>query len=319
MNVRFFDVLMRSQAASKILNDVGENKLSHAYMIIGADRTALDSLFDIIGCAVFCKNGICLKCPECLRVLNRNHGDVIHIEPNPRSISVKEIKALIDNAYLTPVEGGTRLIFIHGAESMTTEAQNKLLKILEEPPYGICFVLGVGNEAGVLDTVKSRSRKIYLDYFSEETLSDALGGGEEARIAAACAGGMLGRAEAVMNDGKFIETYREVEKLLVDMKKSKDVVKYVNSPLFSQNGINLTLDAAELIMREIMFRACGVETESADVAYDGRFGDFGAEAAARIISELNDTRARLEAYCSPSAAAEKLLFTILEVKYKCRS
>lgn len=82
---------------------------------------------------------------------------------------------------------------------MNAQAQNKILKTLEEPPKDVTIFLGVANEASMLATIKSRTRNVYIDLFDEETIYNsmlALGLDDQmSAIAAACSEGQLGKAK----------------------------------------------------------------------------------------------------------------------------
>lgn len=125
--------------------------------------------------------------------------------------------AIIDESLLRPVEGPKKLIVLDGFHAAAPLVQNKLLKVLEEPPEGVFFLLGATAEHAVLPTVLSRARKYSEPPFSEKAILEALGRGhareEGLREAAAACGGVYSVAERLLSGGG--EDYRLAEELLL--------------------------------------------------------------------------------------------------------
>ena len=190
--IEFQDALKKSRAYNLIKHDIDTGNLSHAYMVISPDVFAVQNLFRLIACAVYCKDA-CTTCPVCKKVLNGNHADVKFINEDGKKIKVEDVAALIEDTETKPFESDNKLYFVNYADKMNPAAQNKLLKTLEEPQKAVSIFLGVGSESAILDTVKSRTKKITLDRFSAGDIKDALlssGVADgNATIAAACADG----------------------------------------------------------------------------------------------------------------------------------
>lgn len=166
--IEFQDALKKSRAYNLIKHDIDTGNLSHAYMVISPDVFAVQNLFRLIACAVYCKDA-CTTCPVCKKVLNGNHADVKFINEDGKKIKVEDVAALIEDTETKPFESDNKLYFVNSADKMNPAAQNKLLKTLEEPQKAVSIFLGVGSESAILDTVKSRTKKITLDRFSART------------------------------------------------------------------------------------------------------------------------------------------------------
>ena len=158
----FFSPLKNSRAFSLLKNDFGAG-LGHAYMLVSPDDDAVDEFFTLIAAAIFCgTHEPCMACAECRKILNGNNGDVFHLNEKRDKIKVEDLQNFLSNVNVKPI-GERKLYFIHRADLMNAQSQNKLLKTFEEPPKDVTIFLGVSNEAGMLDTVKSRARTFYLD------------------------------------------------------------------------------------------------------------------------------------------------------------
>ncbi len=116
---------------------------------------------------------------------------------------------IIDESLLSPVEEDKKLFVLDAFDTVTPLVQNKLLKILEEPPAGVYFLLGASSEGAVLPTVLSRVRKLFVPPFTEEEILKALernhAGEENLARAAAASGGVYSLAEELISEGQNFE------------------------------------------------------------------------------------------------------------------
>ena len=308
------------------ITDVKNDNVGHAYMLVTPDKDVVEEFFTIMACAMYCMNGICLECDECKRILDGNNANVKFIRPEAKqTIGVEQIKELIEDSVMRPYEKGRKLYFIPSAEKMTAQAQNKLLKTIEEPSDFVTIVLGAASEGMMLNTVLSRVKKLYLDHFDSETISSALHElypTADTDYAVGFANGQLGRADMIANDVDFKAVYDGVFEMLLSLKKSSDVVKYVRSPIFTREKIGETLDIIELIMRDVIALDAGCPEIAVSLhkikELDEIRETFSIASATAVNDVINETRERLKVNCDSETLAERLLFKTLEVKYLCR-
>ena len=169
----FEDTLKNSRAYHLLSNDF-RLELGHAYMLVSPDDDTVKEFFTLIATTIFCETkSACMHCNECGKVLHGNHPDLAVINAIGENIKVEAIKDLTEDAGIKSFSG-TKVYYIHRADLMNTAAQNKLLKTLEEPPKGVVIFLGVSNESAMLDTIKSRTRTVYLDVFDNDTVKNAM-------------------------------------------------------------------------------------------------------------------------------------------------
>ena len=113
----------------------------------------------------------CGKCPGCKKVNAGVHPDVYYIEKSKKKYSVDDFKDILTDAYQKSFEGGKKVFVILNAEDMDDIIQNKLLKLLEEPPENTVIILGVSNPKALLPTVLSRCTMIRLE---QKEVSDVI-------------------------------------------------------------------------------------------------------------------------------------------------
>ncbi|MDD7245340.1 MAG: hypothetical protein SOV23_01210 [Eubacteriales bacterium] len=323
--IEFADALKSSRAYNLIKHDIDTGNLSHAYMVISPDTLALNNLFEIVACAVYCKDDACLACTTCHRILHGNHADVKFINSDNKNLKVEDVESLIDDTGTRPFESDHKLYFVFSADKMNAAAQNKLLKTLEEPQKTVTIFLGVSRESAMLDTVKSRTKKITLDRFSQEDISSALKEegfpSDSAETAAACADGMLGRAKEIAEDKSFAENYAQTVNVFKNLKKSGDVASFLNEKVLDKERLPVFLDIASLIVRDMMAaktdeRLITNRRTAEEVKEMSR--EYSLLALSNILYLINEERKKLNVYVSSVGVAENLLLGILEVKYKCR-
>ena len=108
---------------------------------------------------IYCKShNACGICAECTRLEHDNNPNVYKLKKDS-AIKVDDIKELIADTSITAVENNYKTYVIYNAESMNEASQNKLLKTIEEPPFGVIIILAVKSEASMLQTIKSRTKK----------------------------------------------------------------------------------------------------------------------------------------------------------------
>ena len=180
--------------------------------------------------AVNCLDGPgvpCGSCTQCTRIAQGRHADIRTLAPGKgeegRSartvIGINEIKEALRRVNLNPYEGSTSVVILDGAESMSDEAANALLKTLEEPPPQLMFLLLTANDSAVLPTVRSRCQTLNLHPLSQEQMVERLitahqATHEQAEQLYRLSRGCLGWAISALNDAQILEQRQaDLEKL----------------------------------------------------------------------------------------------------------
>lgn len=150
-----------------------EHKFPHAVIFECSDEKICEEIALKIAENSLCtgNNKPCGECLNCIKMKSGYHPDVNIISPQGtgKSIKIEDIRFIRDDAYIISNEGGYKFYIIKNAESMTVQAQNAFIKILEEPPEKVIFILLCESAGSLLDTVKSRSQIFKLDENFEES------------------------------------------------------------------------------------------------------------------------------------------------------
>ena len=188
--------------------DKASGKLSHAYMLHFPDEFNLKNALKLFAKKAFDGNERAISL-----VKNESFTDCKFYPEDGKKIAVDGISQIIEDTALKPLESDIKLYVICGFEKASAIVQNKLLKVLEEPPKGVHFLLGATTLAPVLDTVKSRVKTLVIPPFSKEQIYSALikkYPQEEQNLlsAAEACGGVLGVAENMVK-GEWYKKVRE--------------------------------------------------------------------------------------------------------------
>ncbi len=207
------ELIFSTSAYAILSGDKAAGRLSHAYLVYYADGAKLREALKIFALAFF---GCTQEGRERRLVLSEGLPD-LKIYPAPdKKLTVDMAAEIIADAYLKPVEGDKKLYIISGLEDASALFQNKLLKILEEPPEGVYFLLGAASLSPVLSTVLSRVKRLDIPPFTGEQIYGALERRGEnpgnARAAKAC-GGRLSVAERMLGENWFASVCAAAEEI----------------------------------------------------------------------------------------------------------
>lgn len=156
---------------------VRDDALTHAFVLLGDAGLGQRELARALTAALNCEhaaNGVgCGTCDVCGRIDRGVHPAVIELEPDGANHVVADVREVwIPAATVTMSEGRRRVIRIVDADTMNVAAQNALLKLLEEPPPSVVWLLDVTRESALLDTVLSRCHVLRMGALDEAALAD---------------------------------------------------------------------------------------------------------------------------------------------------
>ncbi|MBI3313503.1 MAG: hypothetical protein HYZ83_04660 [Candidatus Omnitrophica bacterium] len=145
---------------------IEKNRLSTTYLLSGGNAQK-DELALAFASALNCEAGKIFEacsCVSCHKIQNQSHPDVLQVgkDIEAKSIKIEEIRSMKNKASLKPYEGKWKVFIFPEADRLTAEAQNALLKTLEEPPTHSIFILLVENKNHLFETIQSRSFEVRL-------------------------------------------------------------------------------------------------------------------------------------------------------------
>lgn len=173
-----FEEIKEQDKVKKILKDhIDNNKIKHCYIFCGEDGTGRLPMALSFSQALVCENGNgCKKCTPCIQFEKRSVSDFIFadIPEGKKEIPVDLIRDIISEVYIKPYIFRKKIVIINNADKMNINAQNAILKILEEPPSYTVFILVVSNMLAVLPTIVSRGSVINFAPLSHGAVKEIL-------------------------------------------------------------------------------------------------------------------------------------------------
>lgn len=147
-----------AEIKATIKNAVKSGRFPHAFIIEGEVGSGRHTLAKIIASAAICSSNDapCGKCRECELIEKQGHCDVLTYTPDGATFKVDTVREIRENAYIMPIEAKRKVNILSDCEKMSDQAQNAFLKVLEEPPPFMVFILICQNAAALLSTVRSR-------------------------------------------------------------------------------------------------------------------------------------------------------------------
>lgn len=165
-NIRMFESILGNDSIKTMLKQaINHNKVSHSYLMIGISGIGKKMIATEFAKAILCmeEGEICNHCKSCIEFNSNNNPDFLSIEPEGNSIKIEQIRELQKKMQEKPIISNKKVYIIDNADSMTKEAQNCLLKTLEEPPEFATIILIGSNENEFLATIKSRCMILHFN------------------------------------------------------------------------------------------------------------------------------------------------------------
>ena len=325
----FRDIIGHNQIVEHLKNAIRMEKVSHAYILNGENNAGKMMLAEAFAMALQCEaqgDEPCMECRSCRQAKEHNQPDIIYVSHDkPNVISVDDIRHQLNNdIVIKPYSSKYKIYIVDEAEKMNVQAQNALLKTIEEPPaYGIILLLTT-NADGFLPTILSRCITLNLKSVKEDLIKEHLMlkyqiPDYQADVCAAFAQGNVGKAIQLASSDEFNElksTAISMVKKLEDMDiyELNGQIKQINE---YKNKIEEYFDLLTLWFRDVLYMKATNNVNN--LIFKDEVYDIKKQAAKRtylgienIFKALEQSRMRLNANVNFDLVIELLLLTIKE-------
>lgn len=325
----FKDIVGHEHIIEHLQNAIKMDKVSHAYILNGPDKSGKMMLAKAFAMALQCeKKGTegCMECRSCKQAASHNQPDIIYLSHEKvNTISVNDIREQINqNVSEKPYGSPYKIYIIDEAEKMNQQAQNALLKTIEEPPSFVIILLLTTNADAFLPTILSRCIRLNLMPVPDEKICTYLMKyyhipDYQAEISTAFAQGNVGKAIMLASSESFKEMKDSAVQLMkrikeIDVYEMGEAVKQIGEYKLSINDYfdimmvwyrdvlmyKATIDVNGLVFKEQIYE---IKRQASQSSYHG---------IEKILKALEKAKLRLNANVNFDLVIELLLLTIKE-------
>ena len=222
----FKDVIGQKEVVNILKEELKDDRINHAYLFYGKEGIGKKTLATEFARALLCnqiENDSCNICNNCRRVEHGNHPDLKIIKGNEKTknLKIEQIREMQKEIAYKPYESEYKIYIIDGAENMTTQAANSLLKTLEEPPSYAVIILISEELNKLLPTVISRCQNLRFSNISREKMQKFLDkeNVEESKkeLIIGLARGSIGKAKELYKNDEFLNKRKKIYDFLKEI------------------------------------------------------------------------------------------------------
>lgn len=325
----FKDIVGHEQIIEHLKTAIEMGKVSHAYILNGPDLSGKMMIAEAFARALLCEkqdpNG-CGECRSCRQSDDRNNPDIIYVKHDkPNTISVDDIRTQLNNdIVIKPYSNQYKIYIVDEAEKMNQQAQNALLKTIEEPPAYAVIMLLTTNADSFLQTIRSRCITLNLKSVKNDVIKSYLMTEKkipdyQADVCAAFAQGVVGKAIKLASSDDFNELKESALSLIkrlddIDLYEMGEAIKQISDYKLQVQDY---FDLITVWYRDVLYMKATNDVNGLifkDEVYDikkqaSKHSYHGIEA---IIEALDKAKLRINANVNFDLVIELLLMTIKE-------
>lgn len=325
----FKDIVGHEQIIEHLKTAIEMGKVSHAYILNGPDLSGKMMIAEAFARALLCEKQDpdgCGECKSCRQSDDRNNPDIIYVKHDkPNTISVDDIRTQLNNdIVIKPYSNQYKIYIVDEAEKMNQQAQNALLKTIEEPPVYAVIMLLTTNADSFLQTIRSRCITLNLKSVKNDVIKSYLMTGKkipdyQADVCAAFAQGVVGKAIKLASSDDFNELKESALSLIkrlddIDLYEMGEAIKQISDYKLQVQDY---FDLITVWYRDVLYMKATNDVNGLifkDEVYDikkqaSKHSYHGIEA---IIEALDKAKLRINANVNFDLVIELLLMTIKE-------
>ena len=325
----FHDIIGHDDIIRHLKNAIETGKVSHSYIFTGEPGSGKKLLAGTFAAALQCESGEsepCMTCDSCKKVIGKNHPDIITVtHEKPGSISIDEVREqVVHDVDIKPYCSPYKIYIIPDAEMMTVQAQNALLKTIEEPPEYAVIMLLTENAETLLPTIRSRCVMLKLRNIKDQLVKKYLMEQMQvpdykADVCVAFAQGNMGKAIMLATSEHFNEIKEEAVHLLRNINDLdlNELIEAVKRCMSYKLEITDYMDVIAVWYRDVLIYKATRNVDrvvfSDQLKYiKERASKSSYEGIEIILDALEKAKSRLKANVNFELTMELLLLTIKE-------
>ncbi len=315
------DEIIKTWDFLALVKECESDKLSKSLLFISKDNLYSFEFCKAIACLIF-DGEFDEKSENNLKVYANSHPD-LKVFPLKDKLVVADAQEIVAESFIKPIFAEKKVFIIKNIDEAMEVAQNKLLKILEEPPKNVYFLLTCNNLNKVLPTIRSRCNKTELKRLDDEIIKKLIHGAgeEEENLAVAVGDGQIGKALDLCKKKDFVSLCKDAASVLTKMKTSKEVLIFSKKLQNYKDEYLLILEIISIAISDLLKIKAG-KNDLRLTGFEHEFEPVASEYTVRALCEISfliDNVVKEKFYnVNSTLSLENFLLNILEVKYLCK-
>lgn len=321
----FRDIYGNKTVLANLRNAKKYDRVAHCYMFCGEDGLGKRTVAKAFAKSLVCEAGgeePCGKCASCIQVENENHPDVIFVKhEKPTVFGVDDIRdGLNKSIVIRPYKSEKKIYILDDGEMLNAQAQNAMLKTIEEPPeYAVILIL-TNNREVFLPTILSRCVELNFQPVTDDEVAKYLTKNgfniEEKRDEVLrFAAGNIGRAVSFLDDEEYGKMYKDVQDILMGLPRFSDIqIKHAAETLGGyKKELPLIIEQMHMWYHDVFLSKAGYDVKcSGDIARSIREQAelYGYDELPRILQEIETLQTRMKVNVNTELSFEVMLFAM---------
>ncbi len=316
------DEIFQTEDFKTLVKEKEKNTFPKALLLISKDNLYLQEFAKAVAMLILDEK-VDINGENCKKVLADSHPDV-KFYPIKDKLLVSDSQEIVEESFIKPIFANKKVFIIKDISNSMEAAQNKLLKVVEEPSNNVYMILTCTNPDLVLPTIRSRCNKITLAKLSLEQTIKLLPKVENSKLnlVLAVADGQIGKANELARLKNFEVLCDDALSIFTKMKTSKQVLVYSKKLLAYKDNITLILQVLALCVEDLLKIKSGNKDLARLQPFVSELSKVSEEYTVRALCEISalvDKASKEKQYSvNMVLVIENLLLNILEVKYICR-
>ncbi len=323
MKTKIFENIIGQKKVLHLLeNTIRNNKIGHAYIFTGpkgiGKRTIAGGFARGLLCSDPDSSFVCGSCKACRLVENKSSPDIYIIDADGKKIGIDEIRAIQEHIIKKPLYSKRKAYLIFDSDKMTVQAQNALLKTLEDPPGYAVIIMTAASYEALKETIRSRAVRLALTRNSNEEvkafIESAVGNTCDTGFITAYSDGIIGRALELAQSEKVQCLRDEVLEIIINPDHTH--FEYLEQ---NKENIGQILDMFILFYRDILLLLMNcpesklINSDKKDIIFNN-INKYSVKRVIDLIKTVEQTRKKLEFNTNYQLTLEVLLMNIQEDK-----
>ena len=309
-----YDIIKTTKTYQKVVDDFINGKMSHCSLLITPDKMSREIFGVVFASLLICqdKNDIITQ-----NIIKHIHPDVFFL-PKSGILKVEDVEFVLERLNYYPMEAECKVFILENFSSATLQAQNKLLKTLEETPNNVYFLLCSEKEDGILPTIKSRCQILELEPLSENALnimlSEFMVDAKTMEVAKFYGRGELGRIEEALTDPNILSMVDLSFDIVKNCKSSNDILSFAVRVEKFKNSLTKFVQIYSDVIQEILRIKILNTSEYKLLNFNELVNNFSVDAILVLQDRLIKFLEMLDRFCNPILVIDELLIQTCKCK-----